>query len=496
MGIRNKNRKASSVYTLLFAIGVSLFTYLDFADLTIPYDDAYSMFMVKSSYFDIAKITAEDVHPPLYYWGLKAFSSIFGDTIFSLRLFSALGIFATFLLGYFLIRKHFGDRVALIFISLLIMFPVAQYLATDIRMYSWTMFFVLACAICGYKIYSEGYFRNWVLFLITGLCAAYLHNYALLSVVGIYIFLLMFLVHGKKEWRRLIYCGIIFSALYAPWLLQLIWQFSDVANEYWIEPLTLNDLFLHIYYFYSPKEVWRPFTDFSKIQMMIGLIIVMGIQLLITLKVLRSGIKNRDEKTYLAIISFLVFLFPILIAALISILYVPILASRYMTCSFGLFVLSLAFIFDKAYEYPIYRRLTNVFFVLLIFVGSVRVYSGVKYYNETESLYHKIREFTASNGEKSILLAADSSYSVMPRLQIIVPNNHFYILNRTVDNDFSPFVFQKIDSIPLCDFILVHHEPKEISADFRKYQHQLSERYIFSDSIQALDSYLYKLKLR
>lgn len=90
----------------------------------MPYDDAYSVFMLKSSYTDIAKITAEDVHPPLYYWGLKAFSSIFGDTIFSLRLFSALGIFATFLLGYFPIRKLFGDRVALIFISLLIMFPV------------------------------------------------------------------------------------------------------------------------------------------------------------------------------------------------------------------------------------------------------------------------------------------------------------------------------------------------------------------------------------
>lgn len=143
MEVGNKNRKVSSVYILLFAIGVSLFTYLDFADLAIPYDDAYSVFMVKSSYSDIVKITAKDVHPPLYYWGLKAFSAIFGDTIFSLRLFSALGIFATFLLGYFPIRKQFGDRVALMFISLLIMFPVTQYLATDIRMYSWTMFFCI-----------------------------------------------------------------------------------------------------------------------------------------------------------------------------------------------------------------------------------------------------------------------------------------------------------------------------------------------------------------
>lgn len=386
MGIRNKKLKVSCVYILLFAIGVSLFTYLDFTDVAIPYDDAYSVFMVKSSYTDIVRITAKDVHSPLYYFGLKVFSSIFGDSIFSLRLFSALGIFAIFLLGCFPIRRLFGNRVAVLFIALLIMFPVTQYLATDIRMYSWTMFFVLACAICGYKVYSEGCSRNWILFLTTGLCAAYLHNYGLLSVVGIYIFLLVFLVKKKKEWKHLVYCGIVFSALYVPWLLQLIWQFTDVANDYWIKPLTLNDLFLHIYYFYSPKEIWSPFVDFSKTQMMIGLIVVMGIQLLITLKVLRSGIKSRgDEKTCLAVISFFVFLFPVLVAALISMLYVPILVSRYMTCSFGLFVLSLAFVLAQAYEYTIYRRLANVFLVFLIFIGGVRLYSGVKYYNETRS---------------------------------------------------------------------------------------------------------------
>ena len=64
---------------------------------------------------------------------------------------------------------------------------------------------------------------------------------------------------------------------------------------------------------------------------------------------------------------------------------------------------------------------------------------------ETESLYHKIRLFTTYDAEKQILVASDSSYSVMPWLQLIVPDHYFCILKTAADNDFSPFVFQKIE---------------------------------------------------
>lgn len=482
--------KKAFIYGLLVLLGVGLFTFLDFRNTAIPYDDAYSVFMIKSSYADIAGITAKDVHPPLYYWGLKTFSYLSGDSMFALRLFSMSGILASLLLGCFPIRKLFGDKVAIFFIVLLIIFPVSQYLATDIRMYSWTMFFVLACALYGYKVYKEGKLQNWTIFLLTGICAAYMHNYGLLSVLGIYIALLVALTVSRKKWLPLLYCGLAFTLLYLPWLLQLLHQVQDVSADYWIKPLTWNDLFLHIYYFYSPKDIWLPFTDFSKSQMMFGLIVIMLIQLVLTYKVLTDGYKQRNIYVFGAIISFLVFIFPVLLGAVVSLLGTPILVTRYMTCSFGLFVLSLAFILAKACEYPSYRKLSCVFLCLLLIDGGARFYSGLKYYNQTEKAYNDIRRFI-DNGNQ--VLVNDFSYHVLPRLQILAPDNEYYVLVRDKKEDFEPFRLKEINSTNFTNFILVHQEREAIQSDFREYWQEIQNDFVVTDSLHASDIYLYKI---
>ncbi|MBK5721645.1 glycosyltransferase family 39 protein [Dysgonomonas sp. Marseille-P4677] len=481
------------IYVLLLVFSGCLFAYLDIKDTSIPYDDAYSVFMIKASYADIWKITASDVHPPLYYWGLKTFSGIFGDSIAVLRFFSLLGIFSVLLLGCFPIRQQFGDRVAILFLILIIIFPVTQYLVTDIRMYSWTMFFVLACALCGYKVFKRERTKDWGLFLFTSVCAAYLHNYGLLSVLGIYSILFICLFSQKKNWSKLIVCGLLFIAIYSPWLFPLISQVRDVSQDYWIKPLTINDLFLHIYYFYSPKEVWLPFSDFTKLQMMIGLIFLMSIQLLLTLKILAS-FRWKDKVVRFAILSFLAFLLPILIGAFISLVYLPVLATRYMTCSFGLFVLSMAFVFSKIYEFPKYKKLLYLFLFLLFVDGGFRLYSGVKYYNQTEIANENIARFV---GNTEVFLVNDFSYHVMPRLELIIPERKYYVLiqNHNIET-FRPFIFNIIeDESSLGDeFVLVHQEREAIQSDFRIYQASLKDRYLTIDSLHASDIYLYRLK--
>lgn len=484
-----KDKKAF-IYGLLVLLGIGLFSYLDFRNTTIPYDDAYSVFMIKSSYADIAGITAEDVHPPLYYWGLKTFSYLSGDSMFALRLFSMLGILASLLLGCCPIRKLFGDRVAVFFILLMVIFPVSQYLVTDIRMYSWTMFFVLACALYAYKVYKEGKLQNWAIFLLAGICAAYMHNYGLLSVLGIYIGLFVSLIASRKRWLPFLYCGGLFALLYLPWLLQLIYQVQDVSSDYWIKPLTWNDFFLHIYYFYSPKEIWLPFTDFSKSQMMFGLIVIMLIQLILIFKVLTNGYKHKNIYATGAIVSFLAFIFPVVLGTVVSLLSTPILVSRYMTCSFGLFVLSLAFILAKAYEFVSFRKLSYVFLCLLLIDSGVRVYSGLKYYNQTERAYREIREFM--NGRNQVL-ANDFSYHLLPRLQILAPDNEYCVLTKDNSVNFKPFHFNEIDSNHFTNFILVHQEREAIQSDFRKYWQEIKNDFVVTDSLHASDIYLYKM---
>lgn len=486
------------IYTCLLTLGISLFIYLDIENTSLLYDDVYSIFMVKASYTDIINITASDVHPPLYYWCLKFFTSFFGDSLFSFRVFSTLGIIAVLLLGCFPIWRLFGDKTAIFFMLLIIIFPVTQYLATEIRMYSWTMFFVLACALSAYHAFDKGEKKYWTLFLVTGLCAAYLHNYGLLSVFGIYILFFFFLIRTKKKLTYLILCGVAFFIAYLPWLIQLWEQVDNVSSDYWIKPLTLNDIFLHIYYFYSPKEIWLPFTNFTKGQMMTGLIILMAIQLILTIKVLLSGNTKKDRMSLLTIFSFITFLIPIAIGFIISVAYLPILVTRYMTCSFGLFVLSLAFVLAKAMEFPVCKRLSSVFLLLLFFTGGVRLYSGVDYYNHTESAYQEIRQFVKDGGqEKKSLVVNDFSYHVMPRLQMIAPDNEcFVLLTGEGKEDFHPFRFQKIrpEDFVAEEFILVHQDREAIQDDFRQYRQSLDNRYAVIDSLHATDIRLYHMK--
>jgi Predicted membrane protein len=481
---------------ILFLFLLSFLIYLDVKNTTLLYDDVYSIFLIKQPYTEIVKITASDVHPPLYYWGLKTYSYLFGSSLSALRLFSVLGIIATLLLGHFLVRQMFGGKIASSFLLLLLIFPVTQYLAVEIRMYSWTMFFVLACALSAYMVFLKGRKKDWIFFFITGICSAYLHNYGLLSVFGIYIILFISFILKKKKCYNLLIWGILFFFAYLPWLIQLTNQISAISGDYWIKPLTINDLFLHIYYFYSPKEVWLPFSDFTKGQMMIGLILIMTLQLIITLKVLKEGMKKKDDNVWLAVLAFIAFVIPVLIGAFISAVYIPVLVTRYMTCSFGLFVLSLAFILARSFDYPMFKKIACIFLLLLFVDAGLRFYSGTKYYNETEAAYSEIRHFIKDSDSRQ-LIVNDFSYHVMPRLQLISPGNEYYVLCKesTIEN-FEPFTFDRINEEELSFdmFILVHQERDVIQKDFCRYRKSIESNYIIIDSLHTSDIYLYRMQ--
>lgn len=489
------DKNKAFVYVCLILCGIGLFAFLDIRNVTFLYDDVYSIYLSKASYSQIWNITASDVHPPLYYWALKVFASLFGDSPVAFRCFSSLGLLATTLLGCFPVRKLFGDKVAIFFIILILIFPVSQYLATEIRMYSWTMFFVLASALFAFRLYREDRVIYWILFFLSGLCAAYLHNYGLLSVFGIYLVLSIFLIKEKRRWKGIFLCILLFSFAYLPWLIQLPSQIKMVSGDYWIKPLTLNDLFLHIYYFYSPKEIWLPFTDFSKVQMMVGLIFIMSLQLFLTLTVIVPGFRNKDKSVIYIILSFIVFLIPVLIGVLISITYLPVLVTRYMTCSFGIFVLSMAMVLAKSAER--YKWLTIFFILLLAIDGSIRLFSGLKYYRQTEMAYQHIKDFTGKDSTKATLIVNDFSYHVMPRLQLIVPDNQYQVLiSDSTDVDFRPFTFDIIESLPVSEFTLVHQEREAVQEDFYRFRKTLESRYIITDSLHASDVYLYKMQFR
>lgn len=492
-----KSKIITSNITLvaIILISMSVYTYFDYLNRVVLYDEVYSMNMVKHSFLNIIDITARDVHPPLYYWGLHVVALIFGDSMFAFRCFSALGVLATMLLGCFPIRRQFGKEVAMFFVLLLAIFPVTNYLASEIRMYSWTMFFVLATALFAYDVYKKGRWIHWLKFFVVGICAAYTHNYGLLSVFGIYLILFVAQVKSKGQWKQLLLCGLLFSVLYIPWLLQLVNQLGMISEGYWIIPLTIEDIRLFIYYLYSPKEVWHPFVLFTKYQMMFVLVIIMCIQLLLTIRVIYD--QKKSKSTYLILVTFLLFFFPIAMGLIYSLVSTPVLSARYMTCSCGLYLLSIAFVSTKAYTMNRYKYMVCAFLFLLLSTSVVRFYAMGDYFERSERDYERIRHFANSDGQDIPFITTTFAYGGVVKIQYIVPGKKYYILmTKNQNEDISPFFIDKMfsDDPILSKFILTNEESKRDQPRFDCILDNLIKKgCVLEDTLRFETTHLYKI---
>ncbi len=117
---------------LLTAAGLRFYR---LAEQSLWADEGNSVALAHRTFTQIAHHTAFDIHPPLYYWLLKIWVALFGDSEIGLRSLSAmLGVglvYLTWLLG----RRIFGHRVGLLAALLAAVSPFQIHYAQEARMY-------------------------------------------------------------------------------------------------------------------------------------------------------------------------------------------------------------------------------------------------------------------------------------------------------------------------------------------------------------------------
>lgn len=483
------------VYIGLITLGFSLFLFLDCLNPSIAFDDAYSMRMSQRSFADIFRITSQDVHPPLYYWLLKIYSSIFGFSMYAQRIFSNIGILITMLFAMIVIRKRFGDKTAISFIVLLVLFPVTQFLASEIRMYSWAMFFTLVTAVFAYDSYQQGRFGSYLKMGVFALCAAYTHYFALMTVCWIFVLMFFFLWKDGKNKKFYLLIVAAFFCFYLPWLSHLVFQVKQVTSDYWIEPIGLKDIYYHLYYFYSIKKDWLPFNDIINRILMAVTAVTMLLQAIVVYRVCIDWVKKKRRENSLAIIAVLLFLLPILSGFAISLSIRPISVSRYMLCSFGLLLLGLAIAYSYYFDLKKKRILLIGSVILLCFLSSVRYWGTTRQLivekQEVEPLDRFIGKYSLTTQN---LLGEHYAASALSRMSVMYPDKICFILTHKQSVEkFEPFALRKIFSDrPLpTNFILVQKTKEEggaIAADFKRI---LKRNYQLSDSLKTSTLELY-----
>jgi hypothetical protein len=254
------------------------------------YDEGVSWRMSQLSLSEIVRRTAQDVHPPLYYFLLKGWAFAFGDSVFALRSLSALCGVATVAAVFFFTRslcsapsagragddapRWAGGTGAALLAAALTALSVFQIThGRETRMYplggllavlsSWA----LSCAL----FRPAASVRAWIVYLALASALVYTHNYGVFTVVAQALFAFGYLLSRRAgedptaristEFRHaaLAFLGVVVA--YLPWLPVALGQNSQVVAEYWIPALSLNSVAAAVETVFTGDRAFRLHPD-------------------------------------------------------------------------------------------------------------------------------------------------------------------------------------------------------------------------------------------
>lgn len=402
------------------------------------YDEAYSIQIIKYSYTEILRITSLDVHPPLYYFMLKSFSQPFDNSIFSLRIFSGMGVIACLFIGLTEIQKLFGKRISLVLIALIVIMPVIQYLSMEIRMYSWAMFFVLGASIYAYKIYDKNTNSSYIGFIFFSIAGGYTHYYTLICIFVIYILLGFALLKNRKSLKNYLALCFMLFLLYSPWIPIFINHVKSIHSNFWATIPTPKEWLIFVYYFISPKEPSHFSNLFSVKIMSVALIVVLLLFGILFFKIFKI---KKAEKTQIA--NYFIFIYALSLAISLAITYLikPISIPRCTTCMLGPLLVGLAIYVTELYKTG-NKNLIYILFVSISLLSISRFFSEKSYNKILNEEKSEVMEFIGT--DTSVVVSDINTYPEIAKLSVICTLESYYIKSDQLD--FKPFCINSINT--------------------------------------------------
>lgn len=339
------DQKRDTGWKLLLAVVCVVLFFSNFVrifDNCLWGDEAFSAQLIKMNLSELIQTTGQDVHPPLYYLLLKAFTGFFGINGWSMHLFSLLPLGILYLFIYIKGRYIWGNAASVLFSVFLGSSQIGIVYNLEIRMYSWSMLFVILAFYFGFELYkNESVVITWILFILSGLGAAYTHYYALISVAILYIVIYALLImKNVKNIKRCVVSGVITCMGYLPWLFVLIEQFKKTSKSYWISYIPKGQ---EAFNFLFGASIWGKFIG------CLSIVIVMAFffKKIVFESIIRKERKANDEAFLMVFSSILVVMGTFLFGLLISVLIRPMFIVRYLVPSTGLLWLGISISFQS-----------------------------------------------------------------------------------------------------------------------------------------------------
>lgn len=275
--MRNIFKKQSNFFNkfetrdlLLIVPSVVLYLIISFRNISgssIWFDEGFGVYLSRFDFVEIAKYTALDVHPPLYYWLLKIWTFFFGVTEFSVRSMSIIFASIALVLIFFIVKDFFTRKAAAIAIFLTSISPMLIRYGEEARMYTLVLCIALVGTWLFLKALKNSNKRYWTYYGIVVGIGLWAHYFIALVWIVHWLFMITNNFSNYKDFRAL--RKKIFSyensrpyfialAIFLPWLPFMLFQLGVVqGGGFWIGQVGLYSFtnYLTNTFYYSDQAL-------------------------------------------------------------------------------------------------------------------------------------------------------------------------------------------------------------------------------------------------
>jgi uncharacterized membrane protein len=207
------------------------------------YDEAFSLAVARADWPTFwAALLSDGVHPPGYYFLLRAGLIVFGHSEFALRFPSVLAGTLALPLIYQLGRVLGEVRWGLVAALLLAFNPFALWYAQEARMYSLLLCLSVGGAYAFWKLVTRPNPSHWLwLTLVSGL-GFLVHYFAFLFSLVQFVYLVVSLRRNYRVLRWWVAAQAAAFVFFLPWAVAIVTREGRNFGIGWIHPPTLIDL--------------------------------------------------------------------------------------------------------------------------------------------------------------------------------------------------------------------------------------------------------------
>ncbi len=229
--MRSARARPVRAFTLLVLITLAAFgaRLIGLGEVPPRWDEGWSIAHASLRLDELLRITAADVHPPLYYLALGAWRIPAGPSLFAARYLGVLASLLCVPFAYAVSIAWTGRRgwLPLLAAAAMAWLPLAVYYSAVARMYALAPGFILLAALSALRPSRRGAGAAFILGALGAMLTLY-HAVWPLAALGAFAFVRAV----ASERRRLVILAAIAAALYLPWAVFAVPQlFGRAAAE-------------------------------------------------------------------------------------------------------------------------------------------------------------------------------------------------------------------------------------------------------------------------